>query len=151
MFDIPIITYHKISNKKEFGLTTISTNQFDGQMKYLKLNGYDTVCFRGLKPESSIPQKPIIITFDDGYENIYQNAIPILNKYNFKAVIFIVTDYIGRFNIWEAVPFQQKFKHLSESQLQDLNKNDHEIASHTKRHNYLPYMDEYVLKEEING
>ena len=151
MFDIPIITYHKISDKKEIGLTTVSTDQFDRQMKYLKLNGYDTVCFRNLKPESRLPQKPIIITFDDGYENIYNNAIPVLNKYNFKAIIFIVTDYIGRLNRWEAAPFQQKFKHLSGNQLQVLKKNGHEIASHSRRHKYLPSLNKDMLIEEISG
>ena len=72
MFDIPIITYHKISDKKEFGLTTVSTDQFDSQMKYLKLNGYDTVCFRDIEPESRLPHKPIIITFDDISFRVFQ-------------------------------------------------------------------------------
>ena len=117
MFDIPIITYHKISNQKEFGLTTVSKRQFEIQMKYLKSNGYTSVCFKNLTQEYSLPEKPIIITFDDGYESIYQNAFPILKKYNFMAVVYIITDYIGRFNLWEAAPFQQKFRHLSKDQI----------------------------------
>ncbi len=149
MFDIPIITYHKISNQKEFGLTTVSKRQFEIQMKYLKSNGYTSVCFKDLTQEYSLPEKPIIITFDDGYESIYQNAFPILKKYKFLAIVYIVTDYIGRFNLWEAAPFQQKFRHLSEAQILELKNQGHEIASHSKLHRYLPALSINSIKEEI--
>lgn len=151
MLNIPILTYHKISDYREFGLTTISKKQFDLQMNYLKLNGYRPLCLKDLKSERSLPEKPVIITFDDGYENVYQNAVPVLNKYDFKAVIFVVTNYIGQMNTWEAAPFQQKFKHLSEDQIIDLNNNGHEIASHSKMHRYLPSLRNDRLIDEICG
>jgi peptidoglycan/xylan/chitin deacetylase (PgdA/CDA1 family) len=151
MFNIPIITYHKISDQKEFGLTTVPKNQFEDQMAYLKSNGYTSICLKDLRAEVTLPEKPIIITFDDGYENIYHNAVPVLNNCDFKAVIFIVTDYIGRYNAWEAAPFQQKFKHLTEEQILDLKNNGYEIASHGKMHKYLLFLDEDSLMDEIIG
>ena len=151
MLDIPIITYHKISDHKEFGLTTVSKSQFEDQMAYLRLNGYQTICFNELTAEYLVPKKPIIITFDDGYESVYHNAIPIMNKYEFKSVIFIVTDYLGLYNSWEAVPFQQKYRHLSRDQIIELRSFGHEIASHGKKHKYLPALDSKDLSEEIQG
>lgn len=151
MFDIPIITYHKISDQREFGLTTVSKSKFETQMEHLKSNGYNSVRLMDLNPEYRLPEKPIIITFDDGYESIYKNAIPVLNKFNFKAVIFIVTNYIGQINTWESTQFQQKFRHLSVDQIRNLRKNDHEIGSHSKLHNYLPSLNEKMLADEIEG
>jgi len=151
MFNIPIITYHKISDRKEVGLTTISKKIFENQMTYLKTNGYTSVCFKDLAPGYRLPDKPIIITFDDGYENIFHNAAPILKKYRFKSVIFVVTDYFGKYNLWEAVPFQQKFKHLSKDQILELSDCGHEIASHGKRHRYLPLLNIDALNEAIEG
>lgn len=151
MFNIPIITYHKISNKKEIGLTTVSQSQFDIQMDYLFSSGYQTVLFQDINTGNKLPDKPIILTFDDGYENVYQNAIPILEKYGFKSVIFVVTEFIGEYNSWEAVPFQQKFRHLSGDQVTYLKDQGHEIASHGKFHRYLPALDYPELKDEIEG
>ena len=151
MFDIPIITYHKISNQKEFGLTTVSQHQFEHQMKYLSDEGYETVCFKDIKTQNSVPEKPIIITFDDGYESIYQNALPVLEKYNFKSVIFVVSEFIGNYNLWEAVPFQQKYKHISKEHLTKILEKGHEIGSHSKNHFYLPALGKNTLKDEIAG
>jgi peptidoglycan/xylan/chitin deacetylase (PgdA/CDA1 family) len=149
MFDIPIITYHKISDQKEFGLTTVSTAQFADQMNYLDLNGYKTVRFKDLSSYENLPKKPIIITFDDGYESVYHNAVPILSKYNFKSVIFVLTDFLGKYNIWEAATFQQKYRHLSKDQILELSDRGHEIASHGNQHRYLPLLNSKDLKEEI--
>jgi len=151
MLDIPIITYHKISNRKEFGLTTVSKHKFETQMKYLYSHGYNTIRLKDLSQEAKLPEKPVIITFDDGYENIYLNAIPVLKKYNFKAVIFIVANYIGHYNTWEAMQFQQKYMHLTEDQIRRLRDEGHEIGSHSKMHNHLPTLSGNKLIDEIKG
>jgi peptidoglycan/xylan/chitin deacetylase (PgdA/CDA1 family) len=151
MFDIPIITYHKISDNKEFGLTTVSQSQFAEQMDYLSSNGYKPICFNQLNSNRSLPEKPVIITFDDGYESVYQNAVPIMDSFGFKSVVFIVTSYLGKLNRWEAVSFQRQFRHLSKDQILKLRDRGHEIGSHGKMHTYLPKLDNMALREEIGG
>jgi len=151
MFDIPIITYHKISNEKEFGLTTVSQSQFARQMDYLNSNGYKSICFNQLDSKNYLPEKPVIITFDDGYESVYKNAVPILDTFRFKSVVFIVSSFLGKLNHWEAVSFQQQFKHLSKDQILKLRDMGHEIGSHGKMHTYLPKLDNMALREEIEG
>jgi len=149
MFDIPIITYHKISNHREFGQTTISLDVFKSQIRYLSKAGFTSIHFKDLFSGKDIPSKSIIITFDDGYENIYHNALPVLLENNYKAVIFIVTDFLGKKNSWEALNFQHNYKHLSSEQILELNNYGFEIGSHGKTHRYLPLLKERDLEDEL--
>ena len=64
----------------------------------MKKNGYKTIDFNEIEKKES---KTIIITFDDGYKDVFYNALPILKKYNFKATCFLVTSFIGDFNNWD--------------------------------------------------
>jgi peptidoglycan/xylan/chitin deacetylase (PgdA/CDA1 family) len=149
MQNIPVITYHKISDIKEFGLTTVTQNNFEEHIQYLSQNGYTAICFSDIVNQKVLPDRPIIITFDDGYENVYHNALPVLNKYGYRAVIFVVTDYIGKYNNWEPASFQSKYRHLSQDQIRKLSDNGYEIASHSERHRYLPILDPADLLDEI--
>lgn len=150
MLNIPILTYHKISNKKDFGLNTLSIHQFREQIQYLVSNGYNAVSFEDIYLKKTISDKPIILTFDDGYEEVITNAAEILSKNGFKAVVFIITDYIGKHSTWEPVSFQRNSKHLSEEQIIELSKHGFEIASHGKSHAFMPALENAELKEEFS-
>jgi peptidoglycan/xylan/chitin deacetylase (PgdA/CDA1 family) len=92
---ILILTYHAIDDKI-FGVRDmfISPGEFDKQMAYLRNNNYHTITFEQLDQADSFI-KPVIITFDDGYEDNYTYAYPILKKYNFTATIFLISKAIG--------------------------------------------------------
>jgi len=92
---VPILMYHSV-NDTPVGAEQLSvkTGDFEAQIKYLSDNGYTSLSFDELKTAGNY-KKPIIITFDDGYSDNYENAYPILKKYNFKATIFIVSSYIN--------------------------------------------------------
>jgi peptidoglycan/xylan/chitin deacetylase (PgdA/CDA1 family) len=96
--NIPILYYHAVSDDI-FGIEElfVSPASFAEQMKYLKDNQYSVITFDQL-PEIDKYEKPVIITFDDGYENNYTKAYPILKKYGFPAVIFLTTDYMDKNN-----------------------------------------------------
>jgi peptidoglycan/xylan/chitin deacetylase (PgdA/CDA1 family) len=151
MFSIPILTYHKISDQREFGLTTISQIKFKEHIHLLKTEGYSTISFNDLLKETPLPERPIIVSFDDGYESIYENAFEILLKYGFKAVVFVISDYIGQLNGWEAVSFQQKHRHLAKNQILDLSRHGFEIGSHGKKHKYLPALNDKAVFDEVEG
>ncbi|MDP4192839.1 MAG: polysaccharide deacetylase family protein, partial [Bacteroidota bacterium] len=102
--EIPVVMYHRIiESKTQAGRHGIyvTAPQFEEHMKYLKDSGYETIGFdESLKINRlDVSKKYIIITFDDGYKDNYELAFPILRKYNFKAVIFLVAglDY----NKWD--------------------------------------------------
>lgn len=102
---VPILTYHYIGNnpdpadKARYNLE-VEPVKFDAQMDYLAKNGFSPITFdtlyAALKGQISLPNKPIILTFDDGYLDFYVNAYPILKKYNFHAVSFIPTGLVGQ-------------------------------------------------------
>lgn len=92
-----ILMYHSIGDNREF--FTVSEKEFDRQMAYLKENNFNVVTLvalvRMLENELPIPNKTIAITFDDGYEDNFLNAFPVLNKYGLPATIFVSTANIG--------------------------------------------------------
>ena len=93
--DIPILMYHSIS-KESSGENeyTISQSRFEGDLKWLRDNGYTTIFPSHLaayvKEGAMLPSKPVIISFDDGFANNYLYAYPLLQKYNMKAVIALI-------------------------------------------------------------
>ena len=155
--DIPILTYHKITERREFGINTVHPASFENQMRSLREAGYQTVTFDDIS-KGTIPDKAIIITFDDGYTSVYDKAFPILKSLDFKAVVFIISGYIGRENTWDANLAGITFSHLDASQIKLLSQENFEIGSHGVSHRALPYLREpqivYELeksREELSG
>ena len=94
---VPVLNYHQI-NDRDHNALTLSTPEFEAQMKYLAENGYHTITPAELADHlengTALPEKPILLTFDDGYIDNYKNAYPILLKYGLKGSIYIITDYL---------------------------------------------------------
>lgn len=89
---LPILMYHSLQkDSKMQGTYVISPDDFERDMKYLKDKGYTSVTFQQLlefvEKGTPLPEKPIMITFDDGYYNNILYGSPILKKYGFTAVI----------------------------------------------------------------
>lgn len=128
---VKILMYHCVG-EDIFGMKSlfVSTDEFDKQMKYLHDNGYTTITFDEIENAKKY-KKPVIITFDDGYENNYKVAYPILKKYNLKASIFLVFNSLG------------KKKYLNIEQINEM-KSSIEFLSHTLNH---PNLSEISLEE----
>ena len=93
---IVVLYYHAVDDKiNGIDQLFVSPAEFDKQLNYLKTNGYTAISFDQIDQSANI-EKPVIITFDDGYEDNYTYAYPILKKYNFTATIFICSDFIDR-------------------------------------------------------
>jgi peptidoglycan/xylan/chitin deacetylase (PgdA/CDA1 family) len=98
---IPVLMYHHFANEgaEELKSLTVAPEQFEEQIQYLMEKGYTTISFTELyaylKGEGTLPEKPLMITMDDGYSSNYEYAFPILQKYNANATIFISTNYVG--------------------------------------------------------
>ena len=95
---IPIIGLHSIEDHIEAAIELYTSN-FDALCKVLKEYGYETITFTDLLNYidfgKALPEKPVIITSDDGYQDIYTNGFPILKKYGYKMTVFLVTGAIG--------------------------------------------------------
>jgi peptidoglycan/xylan/chitin deacetylase (PgdA/CDA1 family) len=147
MFYLPILTYHKISYQKEFGLNTIEPDKFKLQLEILKYYKYYFRTFKSIDPERLVKQQ-IILTFDDGYECIYRHAYPLMQELQIPGVIFIISDYINQKNDWEPYNLQRKYTHLSRDQIIELHQSGFEIGSHGRRHLYLNNKPDKIIIAE---
>ena len=100
---VPILLYHHIGfSLQGDSVYYISPDVFDRQMNLLYQWGYRTISVellvKAIKEGAELPPKPILLTFDDGSQTIYEHALPIMQRYNFTGVSYIVYDYIGTKN-----------------------------------------------------
>lgn len=93
-----VLMYHSVGDNNEF--FTVRPNEFERHMRYLKIGRFNVISLEQFMEilEKGLPvgRKTIVITFDDGYEDNYLNAYPILRKYDFPATIFVSTANIGK-------------------------------------------------------
>ncbi len=99
--ELPIIMYHNVSkNPRLLGKYTISQKELEEDIIYLKEQGYTTIVVEDLIAFEyngiSLPEKPIMLTFDDGYSNINRYVLPLLEKYDCKAVVSIIGEYVEK-------------------------------------------------------
>ncbi len=96
---VVVLIYHKVGNPKSPS-TNVSINRFRKQMKYLKVHHYSVIplkrLIRLLRHKQSLPQKAVVITFDDGYKSVFNNAFPIIKKYGYPATVFLPTEAIEK-------------------------------------------------------
>jgi len=95
---IPIVALHGFEPVAA-GRWEISNENFDYLCGTLKALGYQTITFSDLRNYlafgKALPEKPVILTSDDGYQSVYTNALPILRKYGYKMTVFLIDGYIG--------------------------------------------------------
>lgn len=123
---IPVLNYHEVNNKNHV-LLAISSQEFDAQMSYLAKAGYNSITpdqlLDYLQYGKPLPPNPVLITFDDGYEDNYQEAYPILKKYNFTATIFLITDFVDH-----------NSQYLTWQQIKEMAGSGIQFQSHTATH-----------------
>jgi peptidoglycan/xylan/chitin deacetylase (PgdA/CDA1 family) len=135
--EVPILCYHQIRDWKPTDSKTaqayiVPPASFKEQMKMLADSGYHTILpdqlYAYLNEGTPLPSKPVMLTFDDTDLDQYTVAKPIMDKYNFKGVFFVMTVSIGR-------P-----RYMTKEQIKDLSDKGHVIASHTwDHHNVKKY------------
>ncbi len=141
----PIILYHKITDNFQFEGTWVKVGQFERQIKYLHEHGYKTIKSLDIDETNG---KGIIITFDDGFEDVYKNAFPIMEKYGFKGIVFIIAGFIGNTAKWD-LPGKGKYPLLSSCQIKELYSNGWEIGVHSYSHRDLTKLSEKELRKEV--
>ncbi len=151
---IPIITYHSVDGSGS--VVSTSPALFQRQMKYLSDAGYTSLPLRELvsllKEGSNLPNKPVVLTFDDGFKNFYSHAFPVLSEYNFCATVFLVTDFCGGHNDWNGNPPElPRSELLSWSEIKVLNDAGIEFGSHTKTHPDLTKLSRVEAEAEITA
>lgn len=137
-YRVPVLMYHAVSDDC-WGYTSlfVSPATLEQQLQLLLDEGYTPIWFEDL-PNVAEYEKPVILTFDDGYDDNYTELFPILQKYNVKATIFVIAGQLGTSHKMTAEQVQE----LSQSGLVS-------IQSHTMTHGYLDTMDEETLVYQL--
>lgn len=105
---IPILMYHRIAGDASGPLARYATrpSDFAAQMGWLKRNGFNTVTAEdfadALWDGHDLPERPVVVSFDDGYRDNLVNAVPVLKSMGMTATIFIPTDHVGNAAVWDA-------------------------------------------------
>ncbi len=137
---VPVLMYHLINDPDASSPNAymyVTPEEFEKQIKYLYDNGY-TFLFPEERNYADQCEKPIIITFDDGYLDNYEIAMPILKKYRAKATLFAVSDLIGTNG------------YCNEKQLKMMSQDGcFRVYSHTKTHRDMSTLSKEELEKEF--
>lgn len=132
---LPVIMYHNLSEKSnQLGEFMISPSQLEEDLRYLKEQGYHTVTTKQIidyaNGNGNLPKKPILLTFDDGYEGDYVYAYPLLKKYGMTALLSVVGERSDRFTRIE--DHHISYSHCTWEQIDEMYRDGvFEIGNHT--------------------
>jgi peptidoglycan/xylan/chitin deacetylase (PgdA/CDA1 family) len=145
---IPILAYHKIDRRFEWGVTRLYPPQFRQQMRFLHQKGYRVVTLgEGLVGNGN--DRHVVITFDDGYKTLIENGFCVMDDYSFHGTIFVVTAYVGKQNIWDVNIGYRTFIHLDWTDLRSLVERGYEIGSHSHTHPDLTKISRTEVRKEL--
>ena len=147
---VPILMYHYISTPPEDADIyrqdlSVSPENFRAQMQLLVDEGYTTISLydlnRALRWGTPLPPRPVILTFDDGYRDVYVNAFPVLVEFGFTGTFFVITARLD-----EGHP-----AYITWEQAQEMAAAGMAIESHTKEHPNLSGLSPDALFYQIQG
>lgn len=147
-----VLMYHSISEHKgdKHDKWRVRPSDFECQMLWLKKNGFQTYTMSEICELKTISRKGVCITFDDGYENNFTNAFPVLKKLNFKATIYVVPNQ--NTNHWESKNTKFLETMLSKEQISAMIESGLiEFGSHTLNHLNLATITNQEAKFEIEN
>jgi len=148
---VPILMYHYISEpppdaddiRRDL---SVSPEQFDDHLRYLSTAGYHVITLDDLLYALTLgrplPEKPVILTFDDGYEDNYLYAFPLLQKYGMVGEFFIITDFVN----------QARPGYMTWAQIEEMARAGQRFGSHSRDHPDLRGKSvDYLVWQALGG
>ena len=152
--NIPILLYHSVSDQADslYQPWAISPQVFESHVAYLYNQGFqpmtvDDVAQAISSKGAGIPERPVLITFDDGMADFLSHALPILRKYHFPATLFITTGYVGQTSSWLERKDEQILPMLSWDEVASLG--DVCLGAHSHTHPQMDIIPLSQAKDEI--
>ncbi|MBF0500931.1 MAG: polysaccharide deacetylase family protein [Candidatus Riflebacteria bacterium] len=155
---VPVLMYHKIPKAppQSRHRTWVSADMFERHLRFLRRHGYQSITMRdvkafidGTRPLSDFPAKPVMITFDDGYMDNYENAFPLMRRYGFTGLIFCMGDTLLRDNAWDHSPTEASAPLMTIPQIREMCDAGFEIGAHTLSHPHLTEIGAESARREI--
>lgn len=147
MQKIPVLTYHSIDESNSVISTDAAT--FRRQMKFLKEADFNVISLSNLiknfSENKKLPAKTIVLTFDDGFQNFYATAFPVLAECGFTATVFLVADHCEKYNDWDGnLPTIELSRLMTWNEIKELHHHGIEFGAHSLTH---PDLTEIPLAE----
>jgi glycosyltransferase involved in cell wall biosynthesis/peptidoglycan/xylan/chitin deacetylase (PgdA/CDA1 family) len=152
---VPVIIYHNVGIPRigEYPGLTTPPDEFESQIRLLKNMGYAAIVpeewLRWRDAGAALPEKPVMVVFDDAYEEAAQVAYPIMERHGFKAACMVVTGCIGLTNRWDEEAGRPSFQLMDGSQIQLWASRGFEFGGHTRSHRELPFEKEERVELEV--
>jgi len=153
-----VLMYHNIGIPPREGKLRslyVTPRMFRFQMWYLKTAGFEVVFLRDIlshiRGESVSDKKLVALTFDDGYQDFYENAYPVLKRYGFPATVFLVSDLVGKDNLWDYRALNIRKRLLDWDKIIEMSGHLVTFGSHTKTHPFLEKLSTKEIEEELFG
>ncbi|MHB8381202.1 MAG: polysaccharide deacetylase family protein, partial [Candidatus Binataceae bacterium] len=123
--------------------------KFEVQIRWLARHGYQSIRARDLlcwqRGGTALPARPVLLTFDDGFEDLAEHALPVLRRYGFTATVFVITGLSGGDGMFE------ERRVMTREQIRYWAGEGIEFGSHTRTHADLTVLDSSALESEIAG
>src|SRR3989449_2068334 len=137
----PVLCYHRVGGPLELGVTRVARAVFARQMTALARAGWRTLTLaqfaervQAARSPFRVPRSEFLLTFDDGYASLAEHVYPVLADLGFTATTFLITDYVGRRNTWDARYTWQRLVHLDWNRVERWRMPGLEFASHGATH-----------------
>jgi peptidoglycan/xylan/chitin deacetylase (PgdA/CDA1 family) len=148
---IPILMYHgirrNVGDRHPYYETNTSPERFAAQMKYLRDSGYETIGLDEITGDggnASNNRRNVVVTFDDGYRDFYTEAFPVLVKYGFKAIVYVVSGFARM-----AATTEHPGRYMTWDDLREIQRHGMTIGSHTASHCQLLTTSASNLYQEL--
>jgi peptidoglycan/xylan/chitin deacetylase (PgdA/CDA1 family) len=149
---VPILYYHRVQENIS-PQKGISPKIFVAQMEYLRKKNYRTVDLEDLAgfflAGRPLPPRPLIISFDDGYLDNFQRAYPILKRFGFRAIFFLVSAYIGQRSEWEGCMGENVVPLMTRENILTMMADGFRFGGHGRTHKKLIATSEEEARDEV--
>jgi peptidoglycan/xylan/chitin deacetylase (PgdA/CDA1 family) len=149
---IPILTYHHVTpdDLPSFRKYVLSPRMFAAQMRWLARHGYTSVDLGSVVGgRANLPRRPVVITFDDGYRECVEQAVPILQRWGLSAVFFLVAGLMGGPSRWLRDEVGMELPLIDWSTARWLEAAGFTCASHTLTHPRLANLSPDACRGEL--
>ena len=154
---LPVLLYHHVGQRRPGappGLT-VAPEKFARQIRWLARRGYTGIRAADwaawLRTGQPLPRKPVLLTFDDAYADLVEYALPVLRRYGFAAVVYVVTGEVGRTNAWVEAQGYTGLRLMTADQIRTWARQGIEFGAHSRTHADLTKLGPAEVEQEVLG
>lgn len=144
---LPVLMYHNVGERDRH--LNVSLQALAKQCRLLQSLGFRAITLRELEEHlrlGSLPRRTVVFTFDDALLGVYEHALPILQRYGWRATVFAVSQKLGRVTDWAP---HHRHRVMGHEQLAELHAQGWEVGAHTQTHPHLTRLSPEDARQEI--